>query len=152
SSSPASTPVTSWARRSAKASTTWAPWSRTWRKARSTLRREARSPRCAADFFRSSTPWGARSERREHREHVVVGRNLPLLDADRVVPDDAIAIDDEHGRALAQAHQFVGNVVGVEHLVIGVGEDCEGITVVAYETGDTINGVRRDCENGRARL
>jgi hypothetical protein len=83
---------------------------------------------------------------------VVVGWNLPLLNTDRVVPHDAAAIDDEHGRALAEAHHLAGNVVGIEDAVIGVCEKREGVTVVAYESRHAIKRVRRDRENGRTRL
>lgn len=92
------------------------------------------------------------SQRREDVEHVVVGWDLPLLGSDGVELDIAVAIDDEQCWALAEAHQCVDNVVGIEHVVVRVCQKRERVLVVPYETGNAINGVGGDRDDGRACL
>ena len=63
------------------------------------------------------------AESAEHGEDLLVGRDLPLLCADGVEPDDAILVDDEECGSLSETHCAARDVVGVEHRVIGVGEN-----------------------------
>jgi hypothetical protein len=83
-------------------------------------------------------------QRRQDCQHVVVGRNLPLLCADRVEADDAVSVDDEHGGALAETHKFVEHVVRIEDAVVGVREQRERVVVVAHEAGDAIGVIGGD--------
>ena len=92
------------------------------------------------------------SQRRQHRQDAVVGRDLPLLSADRIEAHDAGPVDDEQCGTLAEAGEPADHVVGVENSVIGVGRRGEGVVAVAYESPDTFGGVRRDGHDGSAEL
>ena len=94
--------------------------------------------------------WSVSAECGEHSEHLLVGRDLPLLCADGVEPDDAPAVDDEECRTLPEAHRSARYVVGVEDRVVGVGEDQVGHRMLADVSLDRRGGFRRDRDDGGA--
>jgi hypothetical protein len=87
-------------------------------------------------------------ERGENVEYLLVGGNLPLLCANGVESDDAVAVDDEERGTLPEAHCAAGDVVGVEDRVVRVGEDRVRHWMLADVSLDRCGGFRRDRDDG----
>ena len=88
-----------------------------------------------------------RSGRRElgkHGEHLLVRGYLPLLRADGVELHNAVAVDHEECRTLPQAQCATPDVVGVEALVVGVGEDLVRHRMSADIPSDRFGGLSCD--------
>ena len=83
-------------------------------------------------------------ERRQNRQDVVVRRDLPLLSTDRIEADGALSVDDEQCRSLTQTHQRADHVVGIEHNMVHVRQEGEGVVVALYELGHSVGRVGRD--------
>ena len=87
------------------------------------------------------------AESAEHGEDLLVGRDLPLLCADGVEPDDARAVDDEQCRTLSEAHRSARHVVGVEDRMVGIGKDRVRHRMFADISLDRCGGFRCDRNN-----
>src|SRR5258708_1507190 len=91
--------------------------------------------------MRSAGPTGPLSgllQLSDHGKHVVVRRDLPLLRANGIEANEAVAVDDEQGRTLAEAHHRAHHVVAVEYRVVAVGQQGKRVRVVAHESGDAV--------------
>ena len=89
-------------------------------------------------------------ERRQNRQDVVVRRDLPLLSTDRIEADGALSVDDEQCRSLTQTHQRADHVVRIEHNMVHVRQEGEGVVVALHELGHAGGRVWRDGHDSSA--
>lgn len=93
---------------------------------------------------------GELGQRREDRDDGLVVGDLPLLRADGVEDDDAVAVEHEDRWSLPETERAADDVVRIEHRVVGVGDDRKRHRMLLGEPFDRRNRFGRDGDHRRA--